>query len=86
MIDEMIVHPILLARAHDAGGVGDADLQLLVLLPQGLQQAGLARTGRGGENEQGTLRHLTLPICFFIGKVCRPAAHRYRQENMSIAQ
>ena len=53
MADEVVVHAVLLARAHGAGGVRDRDAYALVGLDQGGDQAGLAGARRGRNDIEG---------------------------------
>src|SRR5690606_36723309 len=53
-VDEVVVHPIHLARAHTPGGVRDRHAHLRHAVDQGLDQAGLAGPGRGGNDVEGT--------------------------------
>ena len=53
MDDEVIVHAVLFARAHGAGGVRDRNANVLVVLDQRRDQAGLAGAGGGGNDVEG---------------------------------
>ncbi|MCY1456132.1 hypothetical protein D9M71_733300 [compost metagenome] len=53
VLDEVVVHAVHFARAHGPGGVRDRHLDAVVGVDQGLDQAGLAGAGRGGNDIKG---------------------------------
>uniref|UniRef100_A0A1I7XYU5 Secreted protein n=1 Tax=Steinernema glaseri TaxID=37863 RepID=A0A1I7XYU5_9BILA len=67
-VDEVVVHPVMLARTHGPRGVRDRHANVVEVVGERLDQAGLAGARRGRDDEKGAAATLRVEFGLHVGK------------------